>query len=89
MTAFAQAISTAERLTGRGAAYEIAAVAGISAQYYSDIKRAKRLPPPETVCRLADALDVPVEPLLWHWVNQQMGAHLANRVALWPLERPA
>ena len=83
----AKAIWQAEQKYGPAQGVRIAAEIGISPQYYSDIKRAKRLPPPERVRHIAEVLEVQPEHLLWCWVTDHLGQAAADRLAQWLRER--
>ena len=47
--------------------------AGISPQYMSDIVSGKRIPPPDTLVSIANALEIDAVRLFWAWLAQQVG----------------
>jgi transcriptional regulator with XRE-family HTH domain len=60
---------------------DIAAAVGVSNQYLCDIEQGRRLPPPETIRRLAGVLGVDSGRWLWLWVVEQMGEESAADAA--------
>jgi transcriptional regulator with XRE-family HTH domain len=54
---------------------------GLSAQYWGDIERDRRIPPPETIERLAAFFKVEPAALLWTWLRHQVGDELTR--AMW------
>lgn len=60
---------------------ELAAAADISQQYLSDIETGRRLPPPVTIRRIADALGADPIPLIWLWLLNQVGHDTADALA--------
>jgi transcriptional regulator with XRE-family HTH domain len=51
---------------------EAAQVTGFSPSYLCDIEHARRLPPPETIKRLAQVIRVSPDRWLWLWLRTQM-----------------
>lgn len=51
----------------------LAKEAGITPQYWNDIEWDRRLPPPETIIRIAQVFGAYPATYLWFWVRQQIG----------------
>jgi transcriptional regulator with XRE-family HTH domain len=77
--------ATIRALRGDYPARDLAARAGISAQYLCDIELGRRIPPPDTILNIVHALDVDRDPLplLWRWVIVQLGEADASALAEW------
>ena len=64
-------------------AQDCARWAGISPQYFSDIEHNRRVPPPDTIERIAASIGYDPVPWLWRWVVQQMGLERAGELREW------
>lgn len=53
---------------------------GLSAQYLSDIEHGRRIPPPETLVRLAAVLGLDATALCWEWVALQVPEEVLERM---------
>lgn len=73
----------AARLGHHRSAQDVAAAAGISPQYLSDIELCRRVPPVELTAKLEDVLGLPTPMLLWAWVREHLGTERALVLAAW------
>ncbi len=66
------------RKASGGTQLALSLVANISPQYWNDIESGRRIPPPDTLVRIEEALNVPTPTLLWAWVRLHVGDETAD-----------